>query len=290
MKLFISKIKHFFIPTKNDSKTNSENLRTLKKQNRLNKIRFSFFLLAPLTILLMMIIYLVSPLGKINSVTITGTKYIPVDDIKKELKINVGDSMLKVLGKTNQINRSVINEDNRVKNVNINLTHFNHLKVIVTPYKELGYETHNKSQYLILENGNVTNINVKKPNDRKLPYIVKFKDHNKLKAMVLDYLKLPKDIRDNIRVISYSPTNIYPDELHLYMRDGNRVIVLMSNFNYKMKFYRSIATELKARSMINLEVGAYSYPLKNEKIENTPLSQLILKQQKHKKNSHKVND
>lgn len=290
MKSFISTIEHFFTLTKNDSKASSKKLITFTKQNKVNRIKFSICLLAPLVILLMIIIYLISPLGKINSINIVGTKYIPVSEMKKEINLNVGDSMLKVLGKTNQINHRVINKDNRIKNIKIDLNNFNNLKITVSPYKELGYETHGKFQYLILENGNVTNINVQKPNDRKLPYIVKFNNSNKLKSIVLDYLKLPKDIRDNIRVISYFPTKIYPDELHLYMRDGNRVIVLMSNFNYKMKFYRSIATQLKARSMINLEVGAYSYPLKNEKNENTPLSQLRKKQQKHKKYTHKTNN
>lgn len=228
-------------------------------------MKSSSYIIIPLVVLLLILIYLVSPLSQISSISIKGNGYISQKEIKRELQLDEGDSIFKVIGHKNKINQRVVNDDHRVKSLDFKFTGFNHLSVEVSPYKEIGYETRGNKQYLILENGKVTNIAVKNPNDSKMPYIVKFNNQSLLKSIIEKYLKLPKDVRDNVRVISYSPTKVYTDELHVYMRDGNRVIILMHDFNYKMGFYRSIATQLKTKSVINLEVGAYSFPLSDEK-------------------------
>ncbi len=223
------------------------------------------YIIIPLVVLLLILIYLVSPMSQISSISIKGNGYISQSDIKRELQLDEGDSIFKVIGHKNKINQRVINDDHRVKSLDFKFTGFNHLSVAVSPYKEIGYETRGNKQYLILENGKVTNVAVKNPNDSKMPYIVKFNNQSLLRSMIEKYLKLPKDIRDNVRVISYSPTKVYQDELHVYMRDGNKIIILMHDFNYKMGFYRSIASQLKTKSVINLEVGAYSFPINDEK-------------------------
>ncbi|MCT6848076.1 MAG: cell division protein FtsQ/DivIB [Apilactobacillus kunkeei] len=243
----------------------SDDFVELHKQKIKNKMKSSSYIIIPLVVLLLILIYLVSPMSRISSISINGNGYISQSDIKRELQLDEGDSIFKVIGHKNKINQRVINDDHRVKSLDFKFTGFNHLSVSVSPYKEIGYETRGNKQYLILENGKVTNIAVKNPNDSKMPYIVKFNNQSLLKSMIEKYVKLPKDIRDNIRVISYSPTKVYPDELHVYMRDGNRVIILMHDFNDKMGFYRSIATQLKTKSVINLEVGAYSFPINDEK-------------------------
>lgn len=266
----------------------SDDLTELKKQKIKNKCKYSLYLFTPLIIILLFLIYLISPFSKINHISISGNGYIPVNDIKKEMNINSGDSIFKVFGHKNKLNEQITKKDERIEAVNFSFRGLNNLNVNITHYNQVGYETRGKSQYIILENGKVTNVIEKNPNDKKLPYIVKFNNRDKLKSIIQKYLNLPKDIRDNIRVISYTPTNIYPDEMHLYMRDGNRVIILLSNFDYKMKFYRSIATQLKDKSVINLEVGAYSFPLKNEKREYTPLSKII-SQKKANKNKSTTN-
>lgn len=263
----------------------SDDLTELKKQKIKNKCKYSIYLFTPLVIILLFLIFLISPFSKINHISITGNGYIPVNQIKSEMNISSGDSIFKVFGHKNKLNEQITKKDERIKSIDFSFHGFNNLNVNISHYNQVGYETRGKSQYIILENGQVTNIVDKNPNDKKLPYIVKFNNRNNLKSIIKKYLNLPKDIRDNIRVISYTPTKIYPDELHLYMRDGNRIIVLLSNFDYKMKFYRSIATQLKDKSVINLEVGAYSFPLKKQKSEYTPLSKLMKQKKTNKSKS-----
>lgn len=245
----------------------SDDFVELNKQKIKNKLNSSTYIILPIVIVLGILIYLVSPISKINQIKISGNGYVPVNEIKNDLNINSGDSIFKVFGHKKKINENVAKKDHRIKSIAFHFSGFNNLTIKVTPYREIGYETKGKNQYLILENGNVTNIAVKDPKDDKMPYIVKFNDRAKLRKMIQKYLKLPKDIRDNVRVISFSPTKVYADELHVYMRDGNRIIILMSDFNKKMGFYRSIATQLKTKSIINLEVGAYSYPISDQKNE-----------------------
>lgn len=245
----------------------SDDFVELNKQKIKNKLNSSAYIILPIVVVLGILIYLVSPLSKINQIKIMGNGYVPVNEIKNDLGLSSGDSVFKIIGHKKRINENVSKKDHRIKNIDFHFNRFNNLSIKVTPYREIGYETKGNKQYLILENGNVTNIAVKNPKDDKMPYIVKFNDRAKLREMIQKYLKLPKDIRDNVRVISFSPTKVYTDELHVYMRDGNRIIILMSDFNKKMGFYRSIATQLKTKSVINLEVGAYSYPISDQKTE-----------------------
>ncbi|WP_105956273.1 cell division protein FtsQ/DivIB [Apilactobacillus quenuiae] len=238
---------------------NSNNFDTDKIKKNIKK---SLLLFTPLLFFILIISYFISPLSKIDSIKINGNGYISKSHIAKKINIEKGDSVFKVIGHRKQLTNNLLSEDHRIKSISFSLSYFNRLVVNVNPYKKIGYETKKSGQYLILENGNVSNKPVNNPNGNKYPYIVNFNNRENLKIIINNYLNLPKDIRDNIRVVSYSPTKIYPDELHVYMRDGNRIILLLSNFSYKMQFYRSIATKLKSRSVINMEVGAYSYPIK----------------------------
>lgn len=254
VKLYKYVIDKFKINSKNFEKINGGKF----KQN----LKKSLLLFLPLLFFILILSYFISPLSKIDSITINGNGYISRSHISSKMNIEKGDSVFKVIGHRKNLTKYILSEDHRIKSISFSLNSFNKLVVNVNPYKQIGYETRKSGQYLILENGSVSNNPVNNPNDNKYPYIVNFDNSKNLNTIIDKYLELPKDIRDNIRVISYSPTRIYPDELHVYMRDGNKIIILLSNFSYKMQFYRSIATKLKSRSVINMEVGAYSYPIK----------------------------
>lgn len=243
-------------------KTNSKNFEKINGGKFKQNLKKSLLLFLPLLFFILILSYFISPLSKIDSITINGNGYISKSLISSKLNIAKGDSVFKVIGHRKNLTKYILSEDHRIKSLSFSLNSFNKLIVNVNPYKKIGYESKKSGQYLILENGNVSNNPVNNPDDNKYPYIVNFDNRENLNIIIDKYLKLPKDIRDNIRVISYSPTKIYPDELHVYMRDGNKIIILLSNFSYKMQFYRSIATNLKSRSIINMEVGAYSYPIK----------------------------
>ncbi|UQS85546.1 FtsQ-type POTRA domain-containing protein [Apilactobacillus apisilvae] len=269
------KFKNYFsnlfknISFKDEIKKSIDKFFNLFKKIKIGKIKFklkkTLIIFIPLIFALIFLTYLISPLSKFDSVQIDGNGYIPKNYVKKLLNVNTGDSIFKVVGHRKKIVNKLLDNDHRIKSVSIRILSFNKLIVQVRPYKEIGYETRGLAHYLILENGSVSNSPIDNPNDIKLPYIVNFKDRDNLKSIIDKYMSLPKDIRDNIRVISYAPTKVYPDELHIYMRDGNKVLVLLSNFSYKMQFYRSIATKLKYKSIINMEVGAYSYPINKQK-------------------------
>ena len=44
------------------------------------------------------------------------------------------------------------------------------------------------------------------------------------------------------------------------MNDGNEVYAVLNTFAKKMKYYPEISASMKKRGIVDLQVGAYSYP------------------------------
>ncbi|KLD61000.1 cell division protein FtsQ, partial [Lactiplantibacillus plantarum] len=75
---------------------------------------------------------------------------------------------------------------------------------------------------------------------------------------------LPSAVKHNISEIKFAPNKANPERVHLYMNDGNEVYATISTFASKMAYYPGIVAKMKTKGVINLEVGAYSYPFKNQ--------------------------
>ncbi|MCL0329892.1 cell division protein FtsQ/DivIB [Apilactobacillus xinyiensis] len=242
-------------------KNNSKKVVTLNRSKIKIMLKKFFIVFIPLFIILLISLYFISPLSKISSIKIIGNENISNQYIKNKSGIHLGDSIFKIIGKNKMLNSKLTDDNLQIKDANFKLFGSNKLKIYIKQYQTIGYNSDkNNRAYPILASGKELNTPIDNPNTDKLPYLVNFKNDNQRKYIVKEMNKLPSYIRNNIRVISFYPTDIFPDGLHIYMRDGHKVYVLISNFKNKMPYYHSIASKLKVKSIINLEVGAYSYP------------------------------
>lgn len=102
------------------------------------------------------------------------------------------------------------------------------------------------------------------------PVLKKFKNPEKLRRTIKQYRRIDPPVRAVMSTISFSPTKSNPDRIFIQMSDGNKVYASISTFGDKMDYYPSINSKLKVKSVINLEVGAYSYPItKKQSSSNT---------------------
>ena len=116
----------------------------------------------------------------------------------------------------------------------------------------------------ILESGVVVN----EPSDQPLeglPILESFSDQSKIKEVLTAYQKLSQEIREGISQIKYTPRDSNDELLTIYMNDGNQVIVNISNMASQMQYYPQIAKDLKEDSIIDMEVGIFTYPISNTK-------------------------
>ncbi|MCK8607288.1 cell division protein FtsQ/DivIB [Apilactobacillus ozensis] len=246
--------------------TKDKKKRVLPLDNSRKKSTLKKFLVffVPLFLVLLISLYFISPLSKINSISVVGNNIVSKSYIKNKASVHVGDSVFKVIGKNKLLNEKLTKNNSQIKHANFKMNGINNVKIYIEQYKVIGYNSDkNNRAYPILESGKVLSSSVDNPNTDKLPYLVNFTNNEQRKYVVKVMNNLPSYIKNNIRVISFNPTSIFPDGLRLYMRDGNKVYVLISNFKSKMPYYHSIASKLKSKSVIKLEVGAYSYPQSN---------------------------
>mgnify|MGYP001068670882 FL=1 len=92
------------------------------------------------------------------------------------------------------------------------------------------------------------------------PVFYNFKDKAKLKLAVTKIQELPTELKKSVSEIHYDPSKVNPDRIKLYMNDGNEVIADLSTLTKKMKYYPQIATKMEQKGIVDLEVGAFSYP------------------------------
>ncbi|EAC3851738.1 cell division protein FtsQ, partial [Listeria monocytogenes] len=96
-----------------------------------------------------------------------------------------------------------------------------------------------------------------------LPVLENFSAEDKIKATLSAYQELSSEIRDGISQIKYTPRDSNDELLTLFMNDGNQVIVNISNMVSQMQYYPQIAKDLTEDSIVDMEVGIFTYPISN---------------------------
>lgn len=261
---------------KNDNKTNmtpwqqasqhvGQDPVTKQKQHFLKAYqRHNLKKMSPLILLALLIIavmgFFISPYSRVSSVRITGNEIVSIKQIKHYSPIKKGTPLISVWGKTEKMAAELKKRSQRMQSVEIKLLHFNQVTIKVAEYPTIGYLYGNGGYQPILKSGVIIKDKVLNPR-AGFPILKKFHNAKRLRRTVQQYRRIDPPVRASIGTISYSPTKSNPDRVFLHMHDGNRVYASIDSFGDKMDYYPSINSKLKVKSIINLEVGAYSYPI-----------------------------
>ncbi len=222
-----------------------------------------------LIVILMVIIFMISSYSRVKSVTVSGNEIVSDQQIKGFSPVKKGTSLFAVWGKTDKLAKSLKDRSMRMQSVKMKLVHFNQVKIAVEEYPTIGYLYVSGGYQPILKSGVIIKGKVLNPK-AGFPVLKGFKNPKKLRRTIKQYRKISPPVRAVINTISYSPTKSNPDRIYLQMSDGNKVYASISSFGDKMDYYPSISSKLKVKSVVNLEVGAYSYPItKKQSATNT---------------------
>ncbi|UQS86436.1 FtsQ-type POTRA domain-containing protein [Nicoliella spurrieriana] len=226
-------------------------------------MRFSI-VMGLLVLMLISLIYLVSPLSRVSQKSITGNHKLQTDEIITSIPIKNGDSIIHILNHRQQIISKFLKSNPQVKSASFDVNHLNRVKFTIVEYGTAGYLYSQDKYYIVLDNGEIINKYILTPSS-SLPIFVNFKPNNNLKMMTVQYSKLSKTVKQNIIKIEKAPTSYDPQRIKLTMHDKNIVYARSDTLASKMSYYPSIVSKIKKPSIINLEVGAYSYPIKYKK-------------------------
>lgn len=225
-------------------------------------------LLVGLVVIIGVMIFFVSPISKVQKVTISGNEIVSVKQIKHFSPVKKGTPLLSVWGKRKSLAASLKKRSQRMASVKMTLPSFNTVHIQVEEYPTIGYLYRDRGYQPILKSGVIIKNKVLNPRDG-FPILRKFQNPAKLRRTIRQYRRIDPPVRAAINTISYSPVKSNQDRVFIQMNDGNRVYASISSFGDKMDYYPSINAKLKTKSVINLEVGAYSYPITKSPSKST---------------------
>ncbi|MFC6274589.1 cell division protein FtsQ/DivIB [Levilactobacillus tangyuanensis] len=238
-----------------------DKLPKLKHQRNLKLYRRLGLLLGVFTVVILAMVYLVSPLSHFQKITVRGAEALSAKQVQQAAGVRPGDSIFSVTGHESKVAKRAVKNNSRIKKARVIFAKPNHLTIRVVEYETAGYVMRDNRYDEVLENGIVSHQSVSQPKSGT-PVYGNFKSSKSLHKMILQYAKLDADIKRSISEIQASPTKSNPNRLHLFMNDGNEVYATITNFSTKMAYYPGIAAKMKQKGVVNLEVGAYSYPFK----------------------------
>lgn len=234
----------------------------LKKKRRwASEIRAGSLLLF-FGIILIFTGYLISPFSKVSKITISGNSEVSNSEVIKSAELRSKPLMISLLSNSKKYVKIAHENNPQIKNLQFRATGFRSIKVSVTENKIAGFYEKNNYYYPMLENGHMDKTRYDQPIGGR-PVYLGFKSVKIAKATATQYGKLSDSIKNGISEIRYSPTKTDGDRLKIYMTDGNQVLVKYNELAKKMKYYPEIAATMVSNGVVNLEIGAYSYPYGN---------------------------
>ena len=231
------------------------------KQRKLRLRKHAVILLSFLTIVALISLYFCLPCSRANSVSVTTNNEYVSRQIKRASGIKKHESFFPIFWRRHKIIEQVKSQVPAVKKASLSFRS-GKLVIQVKVYPLIGFISENNYYQGLTATGGILTGPIKQTDDN-YPVLYGFgKNKAKLKETTAALGEISPKIRKAIAEIHYHPVKTNPDRLHLYMNDGNEVLISVNSFHSKMEYYPSIVAKLKHKSMIDLEVGAYSYNLK----------------------------
>lgn len=243
-----------------------QKLPQLKRQKKRQLTRRMSILIGVFGSILLLAVYFVSPLSHVQMITVTGNQVLSKQQVADFAGISKGDSIYRVIGRRKAVVKKAQTASPRLQSITFQVTHLNHLKINVKEYATAGFVAARGKYRVALSNGVVTKETRQQPSG-DYPVYDQFDSQTQLRAMITQFAKLPDSLKGAISEIQFVPTKANSERIHAFMNDGNEVYATLSTFAKKMAYYPGIAAKMKANSVVNLEVGAYSYPFEGKGLE-----------------------
>ncbi|SJZ61998.1 cell division protein FtsQ [Pilibacter termitis] len=249
-------------------KSFSTELPKLKKQrNKLLMRRLAVISGIALTAILILV-YWVSPLSKLEAIKIVGGEHLKKETILKTSGLKLGDTLWEQYFSRKTNEKNIITKNERVKSVDITLNGINTFQIQIKEFPIVAYELEETKYLPILESGVcLTNEEEKNPN-KSFPILEKFTKHEKqMMNLIQEYEKLEEGMKSAITRFTLTPSKSNPDLVTIAMNDGNFVKISIEDIPSKLPLYPQVSKEMKEKGIVDMEVGVYSYPFSLEKEE-----------------------
>ena len=224
-------------------------------------------ILVPSFIILLLSIYLLSPLATMKHIEVIGTVHTSAEQVKEASGIRDSDYTISLLLNKDKYAEKV-KSNHWIESAKITYQFPVHFTIEVKEFEIVAYSVSGDSYYPILSSGSVESTAV---NADTLPekYIsVLFNDEEQIKSLISQLNDVSPEIKQEIEKIELAPSKVTSDLLKITMYDTDEILVPLSELGKKLPYYSKIKPQLTVPSGIDMEVGIYSYSLVDKALDD----------------------
>ena len=223
-------------------------------------------ILVPSVLVLLLSVYLLTPLSTIKNIEVKGNSNTHADDIKQASGIQDSDYTLALLlDKEKYAER--IKSNHWIESAKINYQFPTNFTIEVKEFDIVGYYVSGEEHYPILSSGTVESTPVDRLNLPETYLTVTFNDEQQVKELITGLSTISEDIKSQIQKIELAPSKATADLLKITMLDTDEVLVPLSELSKKLPYYSKIKPQLSEPSVVDMEAGVYSYTIADKLIE-----------------------
>ena len=223
-------------------------------------------ILVPSVLVLLLSVYLLTPLSTIKNIEVKGNSNTQADDIKQASGIQDSDYTLALLlDKETYAER--IKSNHWIESAKIDYQFPTNFTIEVKEFDIVGYYVSGEEYYPILSSGAVESTPVNRLNLPETYLTVTFNDEQQVKDLISGLSSISEDIKSKIQKIELAPSKATADLLKITMLDTDEILVPLSELSKKLPYYSKIKPQLSEPSVVDMEAGVYSYTIADKLIE-----------------------
>jgi cell division protein FtsQ len=236
-----------------------ERIPKLREARKKKANRRLIFYLTLFFILILIILYLQSPLSHVKKIRVIGNNFVETEQIVNQSNLTKDQNIWNIDKKKIKEKVEKLTE---IKSVKVDRKLPNTVVVSVEEYVRVGYVRNKGHFYPVLENGQALKNDPIQIPLGDAPILIGWDNSTYLTEMTNEISKLHEGISSLISEIHWSPEDKNPYKVRLFMNNGREVITSVRNFSDKMRAYPSIAAQIdpEQKGYINLDLGAFFVP------------------------------
>lgn len=223
-------------------------------------------ILVPSVLVLLLSVYLLTPLSTIKNIEVKGNSNTQADDIKQASGIQDSDYTLALLlDKETYAER--IKSNHWIESAKIDYQFPTNFTIEIKEFDIAGYYVTGEDHYPILSSGTIDSSPVNLLNLPETYLTVTFNDEQQVKELITGLSTISEDIKSQIQKIELAPSKATADLLKITMLDTDEILVPLSELSKKLPYYSKIKPQLAEPSFIDMEAGIYSTSLADKLLQ-----------------------
>ena len=223
-------------------------------------------ILVPSVLVLLLSIYLLTPLSTLKHIEVKGNVQTQADDIKQVSGIQDSDYTLSLL-LNKEKHAEQIKSNHWIESATIDYKFPTNFTIEVKEFEIVGYYVTGEDHYPILSSGTIDSSPVNLLNLPETYLTVTFNDEQQVKDLISGLSSISEDIKSQIQKIELAPSKATADLLKITMLDTDEILVPLSELSKKLPYYSKIKPQLAEPSFIDMEAGIYSTSLADKLLE-----------------------